>query len=423
MVVSQFSRLGLISIIGTILLIGCQSQPKRQGNIQGNLGSFLQCRLPHWSADSQFPIQPTPDTHLSGCGWLTEPLGRDDRLWERGDRNTLLTAIDRSWQYLNSASAIRAYRNYPIQEISRDRVLRSLQRFRTLLLASNSPEDLQAQVKKEFVFYQAIGGDRLGTVLFSAYFEPIYAASRVPTSEYRYPIYQTPPNLASWPLPHPPRKELEGEDGLQGSRGKLQGLELFWLRSRWEAYLIHIQGSAKLNLTDGTQTTVGYAGNTRKNYTSVGGELAKDGKIPLEELTLPRIFQYFEERPNELNDYLTRDESFVFFTEKHGTPATGSIGVSLSEKRSIATDKSLMPPGALALIHTSIPEFNPQGELNETHFSRYVLDQDTGGAIKGAGRVDYFVGSGEQAGEIAGLTRSYGQLYYLLLKESHFNEQ
>lgn len=416
MTVPKFWRFGLMAIAGTILLMGCRSQPEQYREVRGNIAPFLQCRLPHWPVDARFPLQPILETHPNGCDGLTELLGRDERLWEVPDRETLLTAIDRSLQYLNSPRAIRVYRNYPIQEISRDRVLRSLRRFRTLLLESNSPRELQEKVKQEFVFYQSIGSDRLGTVLFSAYFEPIYQASRVPTSEYRYPIYQAPPNLASWPLPHPPRKELEGEDGLQGPQGKLKGLELFWLRSRWEAYLIHIQGSAKLNLTDGTQTTVGYAGNTRKNYTSVGGELAKDGKISLEELTLPRIFQYFDKHPEELNDYLTRDESFVFFVEKHGTPATGSIGVSLSEKRSIATDKKLMPPGALALIHTSIPEFNDEGELVETHFSRYVLDQDAGGAIKGAGRVDYFVGSGEQAGEIAGLTRSYGQLYYLLLK-------
>lgn len=416
MVGLQFSRFRLIGIVGIMLLVGCQPRQTGWGEIKGSISPFLECLIPHWSADSRFPLQLTPNAHLQGCNWLKEPLGRDERLWgEASDRETLLVAIDRSLQYLNSPSAIRAYRTYPIQEISRDRVLRSLQRFRTLLLESNSPEDLQNKVKREFVFYQSIGGDRLGTVLFSAYFEPIYEASPIPTSEYSYPIYKSPPNLASWPLPHPSRKELEGEDGLQGSQGKLKGLELFWLRSRWEAYLIHIQGSAKLNLTDGTQTTVGYAGNTRKNYTSIGGELSKDGKIPLEELSLPRIFKYFEEHPQELNNYLTRDESFVFFTEKHGIPATGSIGVSLSEKRSIATDKSLMPPGALALIHTSIPEFNSQGELKDNHFSRYVLDQDTGGAIKGAGRVDYFVGSGEKAGEIAGLTRSYGQLYYLLL--------
>ncbi|MGK7927402.1 MAG: murein transglycosylase A [Spirulina sp.] len=414
---SRFSRTGFIGIVGIILLVGCQPRQQWQREVRGQIDTFLLCLIPHWSMDSQFPLQPTPDTHLNGCGELRETLGRDEKLWgEASDRETLLVAIDRSLQYLNSSSARRAYRRYPIPEITRDRVLLSLQRFRALLLESDSPQDLQAKVQREFVFYQAIGSDRLGTVLFSAYFEPIYPASRLPTSEYRYPIYQRPPNLNRWPLPHPPRKALEGEDGLQGSRGKLKGLELFWLRSRWEAYLIHIQGSAKLNLTDGTQTTVGYAGNTRKNYTSIGGELAKDGKIPLEELTLPRIFQYFDEHPEELNDYLTRDESFVFFAEKHGTPATGSIGVSLSAKRSIATDKRLMPPGALALIHTAIPEFNARGELVENHFSRYVLDQDTGGAIKGAGRVDYFVGSGEKAGTIAGLTRSYGQLYYLLLK-------
>jgi membrane-bound lytic murein transglycosylase A len=210
---------------------------------------------------------------------------------------------------------------------------------------------------------------------------------------------------------------LEGEDGLQGSKGRLRGLELFWLRDRLEAYLAQVQGSARLILTDGTQTSVNYADNTAYSYTSIGRELARDGKLPLEGMTMPIILRYFSEHPAELNNYIPRDRSFVFFQENHGAPAQGSINVPLTASRSIATDKSLMPPGALALIHVPIPFKKVNGVMEERTISRYVLDQDTGGAIKGPGRVDYFLGTGAIAGERAGVTVSFGQLYYLLLKK------
>ncbi len=114
---------------------------------------------------------------------------------------------------------------------------------------------------------------------------------------------------------------------------------------------------------------------------------------------------------------MPRWERFVFFKEKSGVAATGSINVPVTPERSIATDKSLMPPGALAVIHTAIPFPNTAGNLEYRNVSRFVLDQDTGSAIKGPGRVDYFMGSGKLAGDRAGITGGNGSLYYLLLKK------
>jgi membrane-bound lytic murein transglycosylase A len=303
-----------------------------------------------------------------------------------------------------------------VEGITRDRVIQSLKRFRELLVKSHSAAELNAAIAREFVFYQSVGSDNKGTVLFTAYYEPLYAASRVPTKEYRYPIYRLPPDFDAWEKPQPTRLDLEGADGLQGGNGRLHSLELFWLRDRLEAYIMQIEGSARLQFPDGTQTTVGYAGSTAYEYKSIGKELANDGKLPLEGMTMPIILDYFHKHPEELNTYIPRDPSFVFFQENHGAPAQGSIQVPLTAERSIATDKSLMPPGALALIHTSIPFVKKSGEMEQRVVSRYVLDQDTGGAIKGAGRVDYFLGTGKVAGDRAGMTVSNGNLYYLLLK-------
>ena len=368
-----------------------------------------------------FAIPPLQAVSLSQLpATESESIAFDAQIWgengKPGDKALLLKSIDYSLGYLNTAAAANAYQRYQIAGITRDRVRSSLDRFRQLLINSSTPSQLQQSVKQEFVFYKSLGKDGKGTVAFTGYFEPTYAASRTPTAEYRYPLYRVPSNIASWPKPHPTRLELEGADALQASKGLLRGLEFVWLRDRFQAFLVHVQGSARLQLTDGGVMTVGFAGKTTHSYTGVGRELVKDGKFTLEQLNLPKLTEYFSNSPAEMNKYLPKNQSFVFFRDTNGVPATGSIGVPVTAERSIATDKSLMPPGALALISAKLPYPNPAGKLEQNAVNRYVLDQDTGGAIKGAGRVDVFMGTGNLAGDRAGFINSTGELYYPLLK-------
>lgn len=333
-----------------------------------------------------------------------------------GDRQALLMAIDYSLDYLETPGSVEDYKDYPVEGVTHSRVRDSLLRFRTLTLQSESAESLAQAVADEFDFYQAIGQDEEGTVAFTGYFEPTYTASLTPDDTYRYPIYRAPANLDQWAEPHPTRADLEGTDGLQASQGPLEGLEIAWLPTRIEAFLIQVQGSARLELPDGSQLSVGYDGRTNYPYVSMGRELIDDGIIPEDELTLPVLLEYFGQNPDDLDEYLPRNNRFVFFRETNGAPATGSLGYPVTAGRSIATDKSIMPPGALALINLPLPQRTVENELAEEMTSRFVLDQDTGGAIKGAGRVDLFVGTGSDAGEVAGLINDTGTLYYLLLK-------
>lgn len=338
-------------------------------------------------------------------------LGLDEQLWQK-DRWALIQAIDHSLRYLSSPSAVQAYRRYPVPGFSRDRVQRSLLRFKTLLKQARNPQELQAAVKREFVFYQAVGNDNRGTVHFTGYFEPTYTASRHRTNEYRYPLYRKPANFAAWSRPHPSRAALEGSDGL-GTKSLIKGRELIWFRDRLEAYLVQIQGAAKIRLTNGKSISVAFDGSTDYPYTSIGKELVKDGIFQPGELTLPILIDYLKKHPEALDRYLPRNNRFIFFRETSAAAkAKGSLGLPVTPERSIATDKSLMPPGALALLLAPIPNTNLQKES----VSRYVLDQDTGSAIKGAGRVDIFMGTGNLAGDRAGLMSDDGQLYYLLLK-------
>jgi membrane-bound lytic murein transglycosylase A len=343
----------------------------------------------------------------------SDTTGLDSRLWGNGnDRQSLLNAIDYSLDYLQTSAAVAAYDRYPVPGFSLGRVRRSVARFRQLVQESRSPEELQTVVRQEFDLYQSIGNDGRGTVGFTGYFEPTYTASRTRTDEFRYPLYRMPGDLAQWG--NPTRVDLEGTDGLSG-KGWLRGYELVWLRDRLEAYLVQVQGSARLQMTDGSTMSVGVAGHTDYPYTSVGRELVNAGKFRLEELTLPLLINYLRENPGDMDVYIPRNNRFIFFAETTGTPATGSLGLPVTAERSIATDKSLMPPGALALIHAPFPDRD--GQRSSELVSHYVLDQDTGGAIRGAGRVDVFMGSGVNAGDRAGLINGPGQLYYLLLKE------
>jgi membrane-bound lytic murein transglycosylase A len=333
------------------------------------------------------------------------------------DKQALLRALDHSLRYLSTSKSSGDYRRIVgIRGVTLERVRRSVARFRQLVSTTRSPQELQQAIEQEFVFYQAAGKDGQGTVAFTGYFEPVHTASRKPTTEFRYPIFRPPSGFTTWQKPHPTRAQLEGRDGLQFANSPLRGQELAWLRDRLEAFLIQVQGSARLRLVTGGTMTVGYAGNTNYPYTGIGRELVKEGKLTPEQLTLPNVIAYFRQNPADLEVYLPRNQRFVFFTETGGAPALGSLGVPVTAERSIATDKSLFPPGALALIQTQLPYPNANGSLEQQLVTRYVLDQDTGGAIKGPGRVDVFMGTGDKAGDRAGLINSTGQMYYLLLR-------
>ena len=379
-------------------------------------------------------------------------LGLDSQIWGQDgfvrDWSALMRSVNHSLTYLHSPKSQADYaklNNTQLNDrfnssglnssglnpsefvITHDRVLRSVQRFRQLLLAATSPQALQQQVQAEFTFYRAAGGDktqgnRPGSVHFTGYFEPTYSASRTPNDRFCYPLYRRPPDFATWSEPHPTRLALEGKDGLQSNQGLLAGLELVWLVNRLEAYLVQVQGSARLSLPDGSVMSVGFDGHTNYPYVSVGKALVTDGHFAATELTLPKVLQYFADRPEDLNYYLPKNDRFVFFRETSGTPATGSIGVPVTPERSIATDKSLMPPGAVVLMVLDLP-YAPAARTDGSSgytlrsVQRYGVDQDTGGAIQGAGRADIFMGTGTIAGDRAGLVNSQGELYYLLLKD------
>ena len=331
------------------------------------------------------------------------------------DRVALAEQVERSLNYLRKASS-REF--FPRSGVSHERTEESLMAFRDLLISPISDAELLDQVRQRFDCWSSVGCDGEGTVLFTGYYTPIFAGSLERSDVFRYPLHALPPGHVKDPKTgatiglrekdgklqrdYPTRKELIDS-------GQLDGLELVWLSDPFEAYVAQVQGSAVIKLRDGSMLEVGYAGTNGKEYVSIGQELIRQGKLPREQLSLQNLLRYFREHPEELEPLLALNERYVFFQESRGGPF-GCINERVVPLRSIATDKSLFPRGALCLVQADLPGTRPG-------WKGFALDQDAGGAIRAPGRCDVYMGVGEEAGELAGRTWAEGRLYYVLLKE------
>ncbi len=159
---------------------------------------------------------------------------------------------------------------------------------------------------------------------------------------------------------------------------------------------------------------IGYAGNNGHDYVSVSLQLVADGKIREDQLSLEEVRGYLESDPDEMTAYLRRNKRFIFFREVGRTSwPEGNLGVKVTELRSVATDKTVFPPGGVTLVVTSVPD----GAGGFRRMSQFMLDQDSGGAIRTPGRADIFYGIGDQAEPLAGGQYSEGRLYYLFLSD------
>ncbi|MCC6953422.1 MAG: MltA domain-containing protein, partial [Deltaproteobacteria bacterium] len=276
------------------------------------------------------------------------------------ERAHLLAAVDRSLAYLRSPGAAKVYRSRSQPPFSQEHVTLSLERFRTLLLETHTAIELRDVVRKEFMFFRSAGQESTpGETLFTGYCEPMFAASRVPTSEFRFPLFLRPADFPKWEKPHPTRTQLEGHRGLGGPGTLLNGAELLYLRDRFDVFFIQVQGSSKLRLPDGQLVSVAFHGATEYPFTSVASLLIRDGKMRRDQASMTRLRNYFKNNPAEFDHYLSKNNRFIFFRllPQHMTPR-GSLDTVVTSERSIATDKSVFPPGALALMQVELPKRN-----------------------------------------------------------------
>jgi membrane-bound lytic murein transglycosylase A len=286
----------------------------------------------------------------------------------------------------------------------------------------------KAYFKKHFNVYLATNTDGSDTGLVTGYYQPLLKGSRQKSERYPYPLYTRPDDLISVELvalyPELANKRVRGRlienrlvpyynrAEIELEPSPLQGRELIWVDDAVDLFFLHIQGSGIVQLENGEQIPVGYADQNGHSYQSIGRLLIERGELTLEQASMDGIKQWARNNLDKLRDLLNSNPSYVFFRElPSGLPGPiGALGVPILAERAVAIDPRHIPLGAPLFLSTTYP--NSQKPLK-----RMMMAQDTGGAIKGGVRADFYWGAGYQAGRQAGAMKQRGKIWVLLPKE------
>lgn len=278
-----------------------------------------------------------------------------------------------------------------------------------------------------FTPYQVLNPDGTDSGLITGYYEPLLQGSRKRSERFRYALYAAPDDMLVVDLGdvYPQLRGMRIRGRLQGKKvvpyynraeidageAPLQGRELFWVENAIDLFFLQIQGSGRIELEDGTRVKVGYAEQNGHPYISIGRKLIDMGELKPEEASMQGIKNWAEKNPERLSLLLGQNPSFVFFRELPDTLSAplGSLGVPLTNEYSIAVDARIIPLGVPVFLATTQP--NSAEPLN-----RLMYAQDTGGAIRGAVRADFFWGFGELAAAKAGSMRQSGRMWVLFPK-------
>ncbi len=350
-----------------------------------------------------------------------------------GDLAALQQAVERTRAYLAGTS--RATLPLGDRQVPRLHALASAERFAELLARHGLTPAFYEAVQAEFDWISVPGHDGQGAVHVTGYYLPLLEARTKPDARFRFPLYGVPRDLVrvnlsvfhprydgqtlvariegGAVLPYFSRREIDDGGALAG-----RGLELAWVDDEMARYSLMVQGSGLLRFEDGRIVNVNYAAANGHAYKSLGKALIADGKLPAEGISMPGIEAYFRAHPDQLREYLNRNPSYVFFKLAPEGPY-GSDGIALTAGRAIATDKRLFGSGLIGYLTYPRARFKADGAVEAWEAgSRFVMDQDTGGAIKGPGRADVYWGGGPEAAVRAGTLNGDARLWYLLLKET-----
>jgi len=384
------------------------------------LATFLSCH-PFRKKEAQRPEEALKQVHFFF------PKFSDDM-----DRESLIQGVRRNIEYLDRLAPETVF-HYGPHNFSCQQVRESQEAFLDLLSRGLDAEQLSREIRKKFRVYRATGREGNGRVLFTGYYEPIYEGRRVRDEVFRYPLYRLPSDLIRIDLspfgekfkgeslvaridgkkvqPYFSRSQIEGEKVLDG-----KGLEIAWLKDPLDVFFLHIQGSGRVRLPEGKDLLVHYQASNGRPYRSIGRYMIDKGFLAREEMSMQAMRRYLTEHPEVRDEVLNQNPSYIFFQQVETGP-WGSLGVLLTPGRSVALDPRIFPKGALGFISCQKPVVNDRGDIiSWTPFSRFVLNQDSGGAIKGAGRADIFWGSGPYAELAAGHLQHEGDLFVLIKK-------
>ena len=300
----------------------------------------------------------------------------------------------------------------------------SLQETLRLLERHRLSDRFFRSLKADFHFFSAAD-----PVLFTGYYEPLLEGREVPDEDHPQPLFAPPEDLISLNLadfglkPKIVRGRLKGRrlvpyhDRAEIDGGALKGrnLELAWV-DPVEAFFLHIQGSGRVRFPDGRLVQVNYADQNGHPYVSLGKVMIQRGLLTREEMSLQAIKAYLRAHPQEVDELLAANPSYVFFRLVEEGPL-GALAVPLTPGRSIAVDRRLFPDGALCLVKARLPQVEGDRISGWTETSRLFLIQDTGGAIRGLGRADLFFGHGLKAEVAAGHLKEKGRLFVIVHKK------
>ncbi len=338
----------------------------------------------------------------------------------------LETAVGQSIRYFKKVSPERVFR-YGDQNYSPEEMIASMELFMEIIKNSGESERTKL-IKEKFHFIESKNSE--GKAFFTGYYEPMLQGSITPTEELSEPLYETPEDLIKVNLGSFSEK-FNGENIV----GRLDGNQLVPYDSRdeivyertlkdrarpiayvneIELFFLQIQGSGLISFTDGNIKRINYAQKNGHPYRSIGKFLSEE--IPKDEMSLQAIKTYLYATPERVREIFSYNQSYTFFREVDEGPL-GNIEVPLTPNRSVAMDSRVIPKGGLAFIETELPVVE-NGNITEWKpAKRFVLTQDTGGAIREHGRVDLFLGHGEAAGISAGHIRHEGRSFLVVARK------
>ena len=301
------------------------------------------------------------------------------------------------------------------------------------LQTNNNPdsESVRTYFRQNFSVYKTTNVDGAESGLITGYYQPILKGSRTKSAKYPFPLYTTPPDLITVELdglfPELKYKRVRGRvvgnklvpyfnrAEIETDNSPIKGRELVYIDNIVDVFFLQIQGSGVVQFENGEQVMVGYADQNGHTYNSVGRLLIERGELTSANASMAGIKNWVKNNPLRFRELLNNNPSFVFFRElPSGLPGPiGALGVPILAERAVAVDPKFVPLGAPVFLSTTQPN-------NNKPLKRLMMAQDTGGAIKGGVRADFFWGAGAEAGAKAGAMKQSGKIWVLLPKEFVF---
>ena len=379
-------RFSLIAAVAVLALASCTTTAPKDDTDRVTLKPVAFSALPSWQADDHAQAL---KVFLVSCGAMNKRPA--DSAMQGGFAGTLA-----QWQTVCAAAA----------QVPAGDVMAARSFFETT-----------------FTPYAVIG-TKGEDGMFTGYYQPELRGSLTQGGKYQTPLYARPADLVSVNLgdfvPELKGKTVQGRvvgenlkpyytrSEIENGALKDSGIPVVWVDDPVDAFFLHIQGSGVVTLEDGSQLQVGYAAQNGHSYHAVGKTLVERGALTKDEVSMQSIRAWLEKNPQEAAGLMNTNNSYVFFRKLDGTGPLGAQGVPVTAGRSLAVDRTLMPYG--------LPLYLDAQEPDTGRIQRLMIAQDTGGAIKGAVRGDYFWGAGDVAADKAGRMKSKGRYFALVPK-------